>query len=93
MTSMIPRDLQDIVFQMGHAGSMLKYTEVRDKVMSIASHRAQMATPTPMEISKVGEDRGGDDGEEEAWHEYDVDVVGKDVVCHRCGGWGHFARD
>ena len=98
ITGMIPRDLQDMVFQMGRAGEDLKYREVRDKVMSIASHRAQMATPTPMDIGRVGDYHYDyNDGEFEQWGEtgpeLDVDAVGASVVCHRCGGWGHMARD
>ena len=89
LTAMIPRDLQDMVFQMGHAGEELKYSAVRDKVMSIASHRAQMATPTPMDIGQVAEA----DNELYCWDEVEVDAVGKGASCHRCGGWGHFARE
>ena len=92
LTGMIPRDLQDIVFQMGHAGEVLKYSAVRDKVMSIASHRAQMAVPTPMDIGQIG---GQWEEEPDLWEggEVDVDAVGKGSSCHRCGGWGHFARE
>ena len=58
-------------------------------MMSIASHRAQMVMPTPMEINHLGEEcfenwGGGD--------EIDLDAVGKGA-CHACGGWGHFARE
>ena len=89
LTAMIPRDLQDMVFQMGHAGEELKFSAVRDKVMSVASHRAQMATPTPMDIGQVGEL----DEEHYYCEELGVDAVGKAGSCHRCGGWGHFARE
>lgn len=90
LTSMIPRDLQDVVFQMGHAGQVLKYAAVRDKVMSIASHRAQMAVPTPMDIGHVGE---LDHDHLSHWEELEVDAVGKVGSCLRCGGWGHYVRD
>ena len=88
LTAMIPRDLQDMVFQLGHAGKELRYSAVRDKVMSIASHRSQMATPTPMDIGQVEEHE-----EPYHWEEFEVDAVGKTGACHRCGGRGHFARD
>ena len=94
ITGMIPRDLQDMVFQMGHVGQSLKYKEVRDKVMSIASHRAQMTIPTPMDVGWVGEP-GAEAGEEEWDHnfEFDVDAVSRTPICYRCGGSGHLARD
>ena len=94
ITGMIPRDLQDMVFQMGKSGEVLKYREVRDKVMSIASHRAQMATPTPMEVGWVGEPTG-EEHSAEYWdydQEQGIDAVGKATSCYRCGGWGHLAR-
>lgn len=91
LTSMIPRDLQDMVFQMGHVGEVLKYAAVRDKIMSIASHRAQMATPTPMEINHLGEPYE-EHGEYWGDEEIEVDAVGKGA-CHACGRWGHFARE
>ena len=43
-----------MVFQLGHGDGDLKYLEVRDKVMSVASHRSLMAVPTPMDIGRVG---------------------------------------
>ena len=51
LTGMAPKDLQDMVFQLGRAGERLKYPEVRDKIMSVASHRSQMATPVLVDIS------------------------------------------
>ena len=99
ITGMVPRDLQDMIFQMGRAGENLGYREVRDKVMSIASHRAQMATPTPMEIGWLGQQDQTWDGstdDEHGWNfglETEIDAVGNVGSCHRCGGWGHFARE
>ena len=90
LTGMIPRDLQDMVFQLGHGGADLKYIEVRDKVMSVANHRSLMVTPTPMDIGRVSVET--EEWQEEWWEDdVEVDAVGKG--CHRCGGWGHFARD
>ena len=94
ITGMIPRDLQDMVFQLGHAGQSLKYRDVRDKVMSIASHRAQMSIPTPMDVGWVGEPVAeGDTGDWAYDPELEVDAVSKTTNCYRCGGWGHLARD
>ena len=98
ITGMVPRDLQDMIFQMGRAGEDIKHIEVRDRVMGIASHRGQMVTPSPMDIGWVGEQGWDYDLEEGGvWNntqEVEVDAVQKaSSVCHRCGGRGHFARE
>ena len=85
LTTMIPRDLQDFVFQQGQAGETLRYKTVRDKVMSIASHRVQMVTPSPMDIGYLGEPH-------EEHEAYEVDAIVKGN-CHTCGGWGQYARE
>ena len=38
---------------MGFFGKDLGFVEVRDKVLAIATHRAQMAQPVPMDIGAV----------------------------------------
>ena len=100
LTGMLPSDLQDKVFEMGNGGE-LKYHKVRDAIMGIMSNRARVLEPTPMEIGQVG-GRARSAGEEvDFWDgvaeecEYEVDAVGKGGVggCHRCGGFGHFARE
>ena len=100
LTGMAPKDLQDMVFQMGRAGEQLKYLEVRDKIMSVASHRSQMATPTPMDIGWTGEydpewdGNPGSAASPESGAEAEVDaVVRANNFCYRCGGWGHFVRE
>ena len=85
LTSMLSRDLQDLVFQQGKTRETLTYKTVRDKVMSIASHRSQMATPSPMDIGCLGESN-----EEREEHEVDAIIRGN---CHTCGGWGHYAAE
>ena len=100
LTGMLPADLQDKVFEMGNGGEM-KYSKVRDAIVGIMSNRARVLEPTPMEIGQVGGRVGaageegdyGDGMEEEL--DYEVDAVGKGDVwgCHRCGGFGHFARE
>lgn len=87
LTSMIPRDLQDYVFQQGQLGKKLLYREVRDKIMSIASHRTQMVTPAPMDVGCLGEAE-----EWEGEEQQDIDAVTRGN-CYACGGWGHLARD
>ena len=92
LTSMLSRDLQDMVYQQGKLGETLTYKEVRDKVMSVAGHRAHQAVPAPMDVGQVGE--GGEQGDGEWLSEdcYEVDAVTKGN-CYACGGWGHVARD
>ena len=91
LTTMLSRDLQDMVFQQGKMGEALTYKDVRDKVMSVASHRAHQATPAPMDVGCVGDGEHPDNqwGCEDC---QDVDAVTK-ATCYECGGWGHLARD
>ena len=49
LITMLASDLQDIVFQ-NQDGGEVKYEYVRDKVVSLAGYRIQMASPTPMDI-------------------------------------------
>ena len=93
LTSMIPRDLQDMVFQMGHTGEELRYKAVRDKVMGIANHRAQMTIPAPMDVGCLDRSASEDQDEEydgDAWQQ--VDAV-SNLQCYVCGGWGHYAAE
>ena len=91
LTSMLSRDLQDMVYQQGKLGEKLTYKEVRDKVMSVASHRAEQATPTPMEVGRIG----GESELDESWQAdgaEEIDAIAKNK-CYACEGWGHLARD
>ena len=99
LTGMLQSDLQDKVFEMSNGGE-LKYHKVRDAIMGIMNNRARVLEPTPMDIGQVGgraravgEEVDFWDGAEEE-PDYEVDAVGKGGVggCHRCGGFGHFAR-
>ena len=96
MTSTLPSDLQDYVFQWSDGKA--SYEEMRDRVVSLAVNRAAMSRPTPMEVDKVdvkdwdgGEGRNG--GGEKSWEEdaVEVDYVGE--ACRRCGGYGRYARE
>ena len=88
LADMLPRDLQDIVFQSGKVGETLVYREVRDRIMAIASHRSyEMSHPVPMDVGCV-DDHGPDDGTPE---EADIDAISGE--CYNCGGWGHASRE
>lgn len=97
MTSFLPSDLQDLVFQWSDAKT--SFEELRDKVMSLAVNRAAMAKPTAMEVDRVQaeecyEEYGWDYGEEDGWYEgEDVGISYVGEKCHRCGGTGHYARE
>ena len=96
MTSFLPADLQDLVFQW--SDDKTTFEGIRDKVMSLAVNRAAMAKPTAMEVDGVQAglyyEEGWDYGEEE-WS-YEGEDTGINYVgekCHRCGGLGHYARE
>ena len=88
LINMVPRDLQDMVYQSCLAGKELIYKEIRDKIMAVVSNRVQVSLPTPMDIGEVekGDDKSSWD--EEAWS---VEAVGGS--CFRCGGVGHYSRE
>ena len=45
LISIIPTELQDILFQLGSVGEELRYQEVRVEVVSVAGNRAQSMQP------------------------------------------------
>ena len=51
LVSILSNELKDIVFQ--SQDTELKYSSVRDKVISLVGYRIQMASPTPMDIGAV----------------------------------------
>jgi len=101
-TSMLPLDLQEMVFQ-SQGAEAVKYDIIRDKVVTVASRRIQMSQPTPMDIGEVnGEQYGPENywgygkGQELENGEGEIDLVkgqGKGTQCYRCSGYGHMARD
>ena len=48
---MLPKDMQEMVYQMGKVGEELRYQEVRDKVVAVAGHKAKVRVPLPREES------------------------------------------
>ena len=93
---MLPKEFQEMVWQLGSGGEEMEYEAVKDKIMAVATHRAQMAQPTPMDIGAVEGSRVLE--EFEVWpHENGTEIMsmgkGGSGRCLRCGGWGHFARE
>ena len=98
LVGMLPKDFQELVFQWGSLGKDLGFAEVRDKVLTIATHRAQMAQPVPMDIGAMEgdynmEEFGGYECVEDWSGEIMAMGTGGNVKCLRCGGWGHYARE
>ena len=52
---MLPKDLQEMVYQMGKVGEDLQYQEVRDKVVAVAGHKAKVRVPLPREEGGIHE--------------------------------------
>ena len=48
--------------------SEIKYTDLRDKIMNIASQRVSMITPTPMDIDAVNQQGGDEWGDHSIWN-------------------------
>ena len=74
LLSMLSNELQDVVFQSQE--SDIEYSKIRDKVMSLASHRIQLSSPTPMDIGAVNNgsrqcnhEQASNHGYEQAWNQ------------------------
>ena len=57
-TSMLPTDLQEMVFQ-SQGSDEVKYAIIRDKVVAVASRRIQMSQPVPMDVGEIAEGQYG----------------------------------
>ncbi len=53
LIGMLPKDFQDMAMQNGSMMSVMKYENVRDYVISVATQKAAMSTPKPMDVDQV----------------------------------------
>ena len=90
VTSMLPPEFQDIVFQNQGAGDVV-YESVKDKVLSVAASRIQQAAPTPMDIGAVNDEKIAATEEESE----EINQLGKGGKgkCYNCGGYGHMSKE
>ena len=93
LTSMLPPDFQDCVFQWTDQDQ--GYETLKDNIVALAMNRTSLTRVRPMEVDRIAAaTEGGSsavDESEEDEGELCVDYVGE--ACHRCGGWGHYARE
>ena len=90
VTGMMPNSIQDYVYT--NVDENTQYSAVIGRIRSWAENKvAMMSGPTPMDVGEVqGEswdENGGD------WEDTEIQAVGPNTQCHRCGGWGHMARE
>ena len=77
LVTMIPKELQDMVFQLSEVGKELNYQEVRNKVVSVAAMKSQSIIPRPaadVDMMGWGEEHTDNWGCGEG---LDVDALGK----------------
>ena len=97
LTAMLPEEFKDMVYQAQGSGETV-YTEVRDKVLSVAGSRIQSAQPTPMDVGAITDGKSeqadvwGDEADRINAEINQVKGNGKGSQCYRCGGYGHMAR-
>lgn len=90
-TNMLPAAVQDHIYTTIVKGT--KYDELRDKIQAFIGNKlAVNMGPAPMDVGEVwwqaGDAEGGDNHDD-----LGVDAVWPTSQCHRCGGFGHFARE
>ena len=90
MTSMMPTVIQDFIYT--NVDDNTKYQAVVERVRSWVGNKvAMLQGPAPMDVGEVL--TGQWEEEPHEWEESYVQAVGANTQCHRCGGWGHIARD
>ena len=87
-TNMMPAMVQDYVYI--HVEKDTPYDTLKEKIKVLVSNKVAMNMgPAPMDIGRVADELEENiDYEENA-----IDAVYAYVQCHRCGGWGHLARE
>ena len=88
-TNLMPPVIQDFIYTT--LTTATTYDEIKDRVMALIANKAVNLNTqgrAPMDIGLVG---GEGDGGEAQSYEADIDAVSSQ--CHKCGGWGHFARE
>ena len=90
VTGMMLASIQDFVYT--NVDETTRYQAVVDKLRSWAGNNlAMMSGPVPMDVGEVHGKQWA--AETEDWEGTDVQAVGAGTQCHRCGGWGHMARE
>ena len=88
ITSMCPHDVQDLIFQQGD--KLDDYVKIREQIKAIILNRSsRVGGAVPMDIGLASEE-SNEDWQEEEWC---VDAVSGQAQRHKCGGFGHFARE
>ena len=59
LVGMLPKVYQDMAMQNGSLMSVMKYESVRDDIINVATQKAAMATPKPMDIDPVNQSYEG----------------------------------
>jgi hypothetical protein len=90
VTGMMPMAVQDFIYTNIDDGT--KYDVMVARIRSWAANKlAMMDGPIPMDIGEV--DMGGWSEEGREWDEAQVQAIGPNAQCYRCGGWGHMSRE
>ena len=105
LVSFLPEGLQEKVFELERGREGVEYGEAREIVLTTAMRKAEQRRPKEGVVAAVeagvwgdGVERWDGDGEGDEDGVWDVDAVGMGkgdpgVKCHRCGGFGHMARE
>ena len=103
--SVMPRSIQEYVYSNIGTEDTYENTVYKMKVMAGQKAAMDVGGPVPMVIGELGRDREklkkiiqevqeeSAGGETMTGGEENVDAVGMHTKCHRCGGYGHLARE